>query len=79
MSRYVRVADHAEWGSGGRNRIMTYLLRTIYLLAFLSCCIIAVALTEVRGHAKLGPFTFAYNESPVQYVELAINASQLKP
>lgn len=53
------------------------LLCAIYLIAFLSCCVIAVALTEVRGHLKLGSFTFAFNETGAEYVQAAVPYSAL--
>jgi len=56
---------------------MTRLFPILHLIAFLSCCIIAVALTDIHGHAKIGGFTIAFNESQQETLALAIPVTAL--
>jgi hypothetical protein len=54
---------------------MTILLRTIYTICILSCCVIAIALTEVKGHVNIGKITISYNETAAEYKEIVMSSA----
>lgn len=56
---------------------LSNILCALYLISFLVCCIIAVALTEIRGHVKLGSLTLAYNETTQEYVQASLPYSSI--